>query len=70
MPRVRIKEPQMPMTSWPKVFSSLFQRYQVEVTCTLPQCLETELAGFELKHPLLMTLFGHSEMGGTRTVYQ
>ena len=38
------------------------------MTCTPPWCLEAGLAGFELEHQLLMSLFGHSEMGGTMTV--
>ena len=43
-------------------------RYQVKVTCKPPWCIETGLARFNLKHQLLMNLFGHSEMGDTRTV--
>ena len=70
MLKVRTKEQQKLTTSWPQVFLSLFQRYQVEVTCTPPQCLEAGLAGFELEQQLSMSLFGYSEMGGTRTVFQ
>ena len=70
MLKVRTKEQQKLTTSWPQVLLSLFQRYQVEVTCTPPQCLEAGLAGFKLEQQFLMSLFGHSEMGGTRTVCQ
>ena len=33
-------------------------------------CIEAELAAFELQDQLSMSLFGHSEIGGTRTVCQ
>ena len=70
MLRARIKEHQMPTTSWPQVFSSLFQRYQIGVACTPTQCIETELTRFDLNHLIFMNLFGCSEMGDTRTVCQ
>ena len=36
---------------------SLFQRYLVEATCTLPQCLETELAGFKHSNTSFWSLY-------------
>ena len=33
-------------------------------------CIGPKLARFNLEHPILMNLFGHSEMGDTRTVCQ
>ena len=58
MLKARTEEQQKLTASWPQVFLSLFQRYQVEVTCTPPWCLEAGLAGFELEQQLLMSLFG------------
>ena len=69
MLKARTKEQQRPTTSWPQVFLSLFQGCQVKVTCTQPPCIAAGLAEFELEHQLLMTLFGCSEMGDTRTIH-
>ena len=51
--------------------SSSFKKYQVEVTCTPLQYIERGLGRFKpkLKPQPSMSLFGHSGMGGTRTVY-
>ena len=70
MPKARTKEQQKLTTSWPQVFLSLFQRYQVKMTCTPPRCLEAGLVGFKLKQQCLISLFGHSDVGDTRTVCQ
>ena len=47
------------------MFSSSSPRYHVKVTCTPPLCSEVGWARFKLEQQPSMSLFGHSEMGGT-----
>ena len=68
--KARTRGQQKLMISWLQVFLNSSPRYQVEVTCTPPLCLEIGWVGFKLKQQLLMSLFGHSEIRGTRTVCQ
>ena len=68
LPKARTRGQQKPMISWLQVFLNSSPRYQVEVTCTPPMCLEIGWFGFKLKQQPSMSLFGHSKIRGTRTV--
>ena len=64
LPKARTRGQQKLTISWLRVFLNSSPRYQVEVTCTPPLCLEIGWVGFKLKQQPLMSLFGHSEAQG------
>ena len=57
--KARTRGQQKPTISWLRVFSNSSPRYQVEVTCTPPLCLEIGWVGFRLEQQPSIILFRH-----------